>query len=229
MSVRNILRGAASGSISIVLFSFLYTVYKNLHNRYSKIPKLGERVVVLGASSGIGRSIARQYAERGARVCIVGRRESLVNEVVAECCQSVRNILSSSSDKQEENIFAVAADFANVDDMIRTRTIVEASKVQAFHSSPSFTAHFFFFLKSNHSEWKGFDTLVVAAGVSAVQPLMAIAGVDADSGDDTSVVQATKEGIQRVADVAAAATRGNYVGPLISATTFVSFFSSISR
>ena len=87
--------------------------------------------MVLGASSGIGRSIARQYAERGARVCIVGRREALVNEVVAEC-QSVRNMLSSSSDKQQENIFGVAADFANVDDMIRTRTIVEASKVQAF-------------------------------------------------------------------------------------------------
>ena len=54
-----------------------------------------------------------------------------MNEVVAEC-QSVRNMLSSSSDKQQENIFGVAADFANVDDMIRTRTIVEASKVQAF-------------------------------------------------------------------------------------------------
>lgn len=130
-SVRNILRGAASGGISIALFSFLYVVSKNLYNRYSKVPKLGERVVVLGASSGIGRSIARQYAERGARVCIVGRREALVNEVVAEC-QSVRNMLSSSSDKQQENIFGVAADFANVDDMIRTRTIVEASKVQAF-------------------------------------------------------------------------------------------------
>ena len=49
---------------------------------------------------------------------------------------------------------------------------------------------------------------------------MAIAGVDTDA----SVGQATKEGIQRVADVAAAATRGNYVGPLISATTFVCFF-----
>jgi hypothetical protein len=73
---------------------------------------------------------------------------------------------------------------------------------------------------SYYSEWKGFDTLVVAAGVSALQPLMAIAGVDTDS-DHT---QATKEGIQHVADVAAAATRGNYVGPLISAVTFVSFF-----
>ena len=131
MSVRNILRGAASGGLSIAFFSFLYAVYRNLpvYNRYSKVPKLGERVVVLGASSGIGRSIARQYAERGARVCIVGRREALVNEVVAEC-QRVRNILSS--DTKQEDIFGVAADFANVDDMIRTRTVVEASKVQAF-------------------------------------------------------------------------------------------------
>ena len=49
---------------------------------------------------------------------------------------------------------------------------------------------------------------------------MTVAGVDTDSADG----QATKEGIQRIADVAAAATRGNYVGPLISAATFVSFF-----
>lgn len=65
------------------------------------------------------------------------------------------------------------------------------------------------------------DTLVVAAGVSALQPLMAIAGVDTDS--DNILKQATKEGVQRVADVAAAATQGNYVGPLISAVTFVGF------
>ena len=40
--------------------------------------------------------------------------------------------------------------------------------------------------------------------------------------------QATKEGIQRVVDVAAAATQGNYVGPLISAVTFVSFHPTYS-
>lgn len=71
-------------------------------------------------------------------------------------------------------------------------------------------------------EWKGLDTLVVAAGVSALQPLMAISGVETE-GENTFVGQATKEGIQRVANVAAAATQGNYVGPLISAVTFVGF------
>ena len=144
MSARNILRGslAASGGISIALFSFLYAVYRNLYrdNRYSKVPKLGERVVVLGASNGIGRSIALQYAERGAQVCIVGRREALVNEVVAEC-HNIRNALLLSDKYEQENssIFGVAADFANVDDMIRTRTIVEASEVpgSSLESSPS--------------------------------------------------------------------------------------------
>ena len=42
----------------------------------------------LGATSGISRSIARQYAERGAVVCVVGRRGALVEEVVKECRQT---------------------------------------------------------------------------------------------------------------------------------------------
>lgn len=137
MSIPNILRVAsASGSISIAaFFSLFYAVYRNLHNRYSKVPKLGERVLVIGASSGIGRSVARQYAERGARVCIVGRRETLVNEVVTEC----QNVTNSS---EREDIFGVAADFANVDDMIRTRAFVEASKFQVISRINFFITHF---------------------------------------------------------------------------------------
>lgn len=120
----------------IAVLSILYTAYKSQHKRSSKVPKLGERVLVLGASSGIGRSIARQYAGRGARVCIVGRREALVNEVVAECRKAQRDGSSSSISEQEEDfVFGVAADFASVDDMIRTRAIVEASKVQVFFPS----------------------------------------------------------------------------------------------
>ena len=91
-------------------------------------------------------------------------------------------------------------------------------------SKPSLESIFHSSFFKNYSEWEGFDTLVVAAGVSAIQPLMAIAGVDTDGDTTSSVVKTSKEDIQRVADVAAAATRGNYVGPLISATTFVSFF-----
>jgi len=67
------------------------------------------------------------------------------------------------------------------------------------------------------------DTLVVAAGVSALQPLLAIAGVEARGGNST-LQQTTAQGIQNTSNVAAAAIRGNYTGPLIAAVTFVRLF-----
>ena len=55
--------------------------------RLSLIPPFEERVLVLGASSGIGRSIAYQYASRGAKVCLVGRRFDKITEAVAHCLE----------------------------------------------------------------------------------------------------------------------------------------------
>ena len=69
-------------------------------------------------------------------------------------------------------------------------------------------------------EWNGLDTLVIAAGVSALQPLLAIAGLEVEK--NVELQMTTREGIQNTVDVAAAATRGNYVGPLVAAVTFVS-------
>ena len=39
-------------------------------------------MLVLGASSGIGRAIANFYAARRARVCVVGRRKDKLDEVL---------------------------------------------------------------------------------------------------------------------------------------------------
>jgi hypothetical protein len=69
-------------------------------------------------------------------------------------------------------------------------------------------------------EWGGVDTLIVAAGVSALQPLMAVAGVE-DCQKGREWAQATRDGIQHAVDVANLATRGNYIGPLVAAVTFV--------
>lgn len=66
--------------------------------------------------------------------------------------------------------------------------------------------------------------MVVAAGVSALQPLMAVAGIKVE-GTTFTPPQAPAVGIQRAVDVAAAATAGNYVGPLVAAVTFVSISS----
>src|SRR6478609_3012108 len=43
------------------------------------------RVVVTGGSSGIGAEIARQYAERGARIALFARRPEKLEAVAEEC------------------------------------------------------------------------------------------------------------------------------------------------
>lgn len=78
--------------------------------RPSKVPHSSERVLILGATSGIGRVIALQYAKRGAKVCVVGRRQVKLVEVMSEC---------------GDKCLAVGGDFANVEDMIRVRNAVE--------------------------------------------------------------------------------------------------------
>ncbi|KDR70064.1 hypothetical protein GALMADRAFT_255450 [Galerina marginata CBS 339.88] len=195
--ISNILSASSSRNASLALIPLLVVLYRAFRKpaRPSKVSKLGERVLILGASSGVGRTMARQYAARGARVCVVGRRKPLLDEVVRECKDSQISV-------RHENILAVAADFTNVDDMVKVRATLEA-------------------------EWGGLDTLVVAAGVSALQPLMAIAGVEAERG--TKLHDATNEGIQRTATVAAAAVQGNYVGPLIAAVTFIPMLSNTSK
>ena len=66
--------------------------------------------------------------------------------------------------------------------------------------------------------WNGLDTVVVSAGVSALVPLLEVAGVSRNASRDTWT---TPEGIRRTVDVSNAALRGNYTGPLVSAVTLV--------
>lgn len=70
--------------------------------------------------------------------------------------------------------------------------------------------------------WNGLDTLAVVAGVSALQPLMVLAGVEDATGSSSAA------GIQHTVDIAAAATRGNCTGPMVAAVTFVSAYLDYS-
>ncbi|XP_071788180.1 hydroxysteroid 11-beta-dehydrogenase 1-like protein isoform X3 [Asterias amurensis] len=47
----------------------------------------GKRVVITGASTGIGEQIAYQYAKLGAKILITARREGALQDVVAKCKQ----------------------------------------------------------------------------------------------------------------------------------------------
>ena len=45
----------------------------------------GQRVLVTGASSGIGAGLAEEFAEAGARVGICARRQDRLEEVLERC------------------------------------------------------------------------------------------------------------------------------------------------
>ena len=112
-------------SLTLALASFLiagaYHISRCKYRRPQKVNKVGERVLILGATSGIGRSLARRYAERGARVCIVGRRELLVRDVETECRNATSSIVN------EDDVLAIPADFTTPDDMIKVRSILDQS------------------------------------------------------------------------------------------------------
>lgn len=124
--LRHFLTLQSSRGVALALIPFILALSRVLTKkprRYNKVSKSQERVLVVGASSGIGRSVARQYASRGARVCIVGRREALLQEVVTEC-RDART--SAGFPTESSDIFSVAADFASPDDMVRVRNTIEA-------------------------------------------------------------------------------------------------------
>ncbi|OTA99587.1 hypothetical protein M426DRAFT_324980 [Hypoxylon sp. CI-4A] len=135
-----------------------------------------ERILILGASSGLGRAVAKQYAARKAKICIVARRAEQLSQLAEEC---------------GDGCFWVAADFSSVADMVRVREKVLV-------------------------EWGGLDSLCICAGVSAVQPVMSLAGVEPKKDHDADDV-----GIQTALDIASRATQANFNGPLVTALSFI--------
>ncbi|KAJ7691349.1 hypothetical protein B0H17DRAFT_935163 [Mycena rosella] len=165
----------------------ILTLLRRRTRRSFKLPRKNERILIVGASSGIGRTLAHQYAELGVKgVCVVGRRAENIADVVTEC---------NSRKGPNTEIIGITGDFAEAADMVKIRTQLE-------------------------SLWGGIDTMIVAAGVSALLPLMEVAGAQPGN--------VGTDGIQHVVDVAALATRGNYVGPLVTAVTFIPLLQTSS-
>ncbi|KAF7327109.1 hypothetical protein MKEN_00287000 [Mycena kentingensis (nom. inval.)] len=155
--------------------------------RSRKLPRQTERVLIIGASSGIGRELAAKYAALGVKgICVVGRRAAMLDDVVESCKQRVLSGLKHGGTDSKTDLVALAGDFAVVEDMVRVRETLEA-------------------------RWGGIDTLIVAAGVSALRPFLSIAK---DKSDE-------REGIQHVVDISEKASRGNFAGPLVAAVTFI--------
>lgn len=157
--------------------------------RQRRVAATEERVCILGASSGVGRALARLYAARGARVCVVARRAELLDTLVRECGGG------DGDGDEDRRCLSVVADAAQPDDMVRVRdALLDA--------------------------WGGLDTLHLCAGVSALQPVLALARTTTTGPDDADA-DADPAGVRAAVDIAARATQGNFVGPLVVALTLV--------
>ena len=102
--------------------TYLLFARKN-SNRRAHLSSTEERVLVLGASSGIGRAIALRYAQRGARVCLVGRKRQELTEAETECSG-----VAGSGD----SIVSVLADFTSPEDLVRVRNVLVECAFQYF-------------------------------------------------------------------------------------------------
>lgn len=107
--------------VFVPLWAILNGFAKRRDLRPAAVPPRAERVLILGASSGIGRTLAHRYAERGAKVCAVARRGAALEVVRSEC-----EALASSS--ESEPVVIICADVSLAEDLISIREIINESE-----------------------------------------------------------------------------------------------------
>src|ERR1700691_4281565 len=77
----------------------------------TKIDLAGKRVLLTGASSGIGESAAEQFARHGATVVAVARRQDLLDELVGRITENGGNATAISCDLSDlDAVDALVAD-----------------------------------------------------------------------------------------------------------------------
>lgn len=103
-----------------------YFSFKQRDRRPEVLPPGAERVLILGASSGIGRTLAHRYAERGAKVCAVARGGAELEVVRSECEALARSAPVSSSGS--DHVLTICADITHADALITIRETINESE-----------------------------------------------------------------------------------------------------
>ncbi|KAJ7617852.1 hypothetical protein FB45DRAFT_932816 [Roridomyces roridus] len=106
--------------LALALAPILTFLRRRSSRRSRKLPRKNERILLIGASSGIGRTLAHQYAALGVKsLCVVGRRPDMIAEVASEAD-------SATAREGTTEVLGVAADFTKVEDMVNLRTQLES-------------------------------------------------------------------------------------------------------
>jgi NAD(P)-dependent dehydrogenase (short-subunit alcohol dehydrogenase family) len=122
VSSRNPLRRLAE---QVVLTSMRPPILPTLLNRPNRetFEIKGKRVLLTGASSGIGEAAAEKLASRGATVVVVARRQELLNELVTRITDAGGHARAyardlSDLDAIDELVATVEAEFGGIDILV---------------------------------------------------------------------------------------------------------------
>ena len=100
-------------------------------SRHKQVAPQDEHVLIIGASSGVGKELAKMYAIRGSRVCLVTRNAEQLKEAEKECLDQI------PANRKDGTVMAIIADYADVHDMVRMRDTVLQS--ESYVSAPRMT------------------------------------------------------------------------------------------
>jgi NADPH:quinone reductase-like Zn-dependent oxidoreductase len=119
----------ATAAITLGVFVPVWAIlnnfsFKRRDRRPELLPPGAERVLILGASSGIGRTLAHRYAERGAKVCAVARGGTELEVVRSECEALGAPVSGSESDP----VLTIRADITRAEDLITIRETINESE-----------------------------------------------------------------------------------------------------
>jgi hypothetical protein len=114
-----------SAAITCLTFSFaLSAFFVGGNARQKKIPPETERILIVGGSSGLGRKLAVLYAQRGAKVCVTGRRKALLEELQDELLGKYPPSLKKSGGNSRF-VLIEGADMTKAEDLVRVRETLQ--------------------------------------------------------------------------------------------------------
>lgn len=97
-------------------------VYVNVAIQIKEISMTNKTALITGATSGIGRATAKEFAKNGINIIICGRRQERLDELKAELSPMVKvhalNFDIRQKEKVAEAIASLPEDFKNIDILI---------------------------------------------------------------------------------------------------------------
>ncbi|RSH95143.1 hypothetical protein EHS25_000229 [Saitozyma podzolica] len=193
-------------------------------SREQLVPPKHEHVLLLGASSGIGRDLAHAYARRGAFICLVARRKEALDKVKEEC---VAHGLEPS------RVLVVPANITSTEDLLNVRAAVEKAwggldTLHILAGVPSTST----LMEATGVTLKPADPAGPAGptGSSSTTTTSASAKFKFERTDGKSKSSSPdKAGMDRIAVEARACAEINYVGTVLALACFLPLLANSSR